>query len=187
MTRPSLVQLAVSGVSIISVSALVVMAVSTSGALRELLHLNGASRAYHDVLRKPLMKAVFGTDLDLPWTNVLLDAALLWLSLFAIINVFVYRHEKQLLWGHIRQNYCARATARASPACTAIKWLAALLATPWACVRIASAAIGSKHTLFTSWYITLSPNDMISHLKTIGYGVAGVIALLALIRRLGVV
>lgn len=99
MPRPSITLFIAGGASVISLSALVAAALGTSATSQGLLRLEGASRLYHHVLRKPFMKVIFGVDIDLPWTNALLDAGLLWLSLFLIINVFYLSARRSIAVG----------------------------------------------------------------------------------------
>ena len=153
--------------------------------------LTGASNAdwltdfYNAFIRKPIFKLVFGIDTDLPWNSIAIDACLIWLSLFTVINVFIYRKERTFLWGHIRKNYCSR-TAQdwsGSGLCTLRRWLTALATTPVACLRILMASLQSKQTLFTSSYMTIDPTEIGRYLKYLGLAIGAMLTLAVVVSR----
>ena len=176
-------RLAIGAAGLVTVISATILIIGVVPPLAEMTNSKLGATLYKDLIRRPIFKLVFGSDIDLPWSNTVFDVALLWLSLFAVINFFVFRHEGVFLWGHIRKNYCSsRSTSSfAEVLCTTIKWLIAFAATPIACLHIAAASIKSKYSLFTSFYITIDPSELSSHLKKIGLGIGILIALWALV------
>jgi hypothetical protein len=161
-----------------------VMVLAGVGSFVELIGLAGPD-LYKELVRKTFLKLVLGTDVELPWTNVLLDAAALWLSLFAVINIFVYRKEGVLLWGHIRKNYCGReaVTLFGRGMCTLARYGAAFAATPFACARIFLSSLRSEQSVFTSCYITVEPIEISKYLRVLGLAIAGLVGMSALASR----
>lgn len=182
--RASYISLSVTGLFAVFSAAMIIVA--SIPKLAELTRLDRLADLYSVVVRKPLFKLVFGTDIEPPWSGIAFDAAALWLSLFVVINVFVYRHEGVFLWGHIRRNYCSRAADTWSHAgvCTLTRWFVALAATPIACLGTFVASIRSDHTLFTSCFITLDPSEIAKYLKLLGLALVALFAIGTLVFRL---
>ena len=173
------------GAGVVAAFSAAMILVSAIASVAERLGLGLSLDLYKELVRKPLVKLILGTDVDLPWTSVALDACALWLSLFIVVNVFVYRKEGVLLWGHIRKNYCGReaASLMGSGVCTLVRYGAAFAATPFACARIFVASLRSEHTVFTSCYITVEPGEIAQYLKVLGWAIAALVAMIALASR----
>ena len=171
---PSRVVLFLAGVFAAGTIYVVVSSTVPIGRFGELI-----SRVYDHVIRNQVVKLLLGTEVNLPWTGFALDILSLWVSLFIAINVFVYRNEGVLMWGHVRQNYCAtRAGGLLSNLfCTFPKVLLSFLATPFVLLRMYIASIGAKeHTLFTACYTTLDPQEIARYLRLVGLGVGALVA-----------
>lgn len=176
----SLVLLLLTGVvATITATVLVLAAFPT---LRQAINTEFVFDAYDVIIRKPLLKLVFGIESDLPWGGMGFDALALWLVLFSAINVFIYRNEGVLLWGHVQRNYCGR--TKAVWWCTLVKTTAAFIATPYACARIFIASFQNAGTLFTCCYITLDPDVLARYLKYVGLAVGLIIGTLSLATRM---
>src|SRR5690242_18265125 len=80
--------------------------ISSTPTLFAAMGKSGLYEAYDALIRTPTLRHIFGIDFDLPWVSPQFDALALWLSLFLMVNIFVYRNEGVLLWGHIHRNYC---------------------------------------------------------------------------------
>jgi hypothetical protein len=173
------------GAGVVAALSGAMILVSVVASVAEHLGLGLRLDLYKELVRKPLVRLILGTDVDLPWTSVGLDACALWLSLFVVVNVFVYRKEGVLLWGHIRKNYCGRESASllGSGLCTLVRYGAAFAATPFACARIFGASLRSEQTVFTSCYITVEPGEIAQYLKVLGWVIAALVAFLALLSR----
>src|ERR1700694_888831 len=154
------------GAGIVGALSAAMILLSAIAPLAELIGPGLRLDLYKELVRKPLVKLILGTDVDLPWMSVGLDACALWLSLFVVVNVFVCRKEGVLLWGHIRKNYCGReaATWLGSGLCTLVRYGAAFAATPFACARIFFTSLQSEQTVFTSCYITVEPSEIAKYL-----------------------
>jgi len=171
---------------LVSVVSILMMILAAFPKFAEFTRLARGAEIYKEVIRKPISKLLLGTELDLPWTSALFDAGALWISLFVAINIFIYRNEGVLLWGHIYQNYCRRSasTEIRRQGCTFAKWLFALIATPFASIQFALKALRSDETLLTSCYITTNPAAIVKYFKTLGLAISASIAIFTLLFRL---
>jgi hypothetical protein len=171
---------------LVSAISILMMIMAAFPKFAEITRLARGAEIYKEVIRKPISKLLFGTELDLPWTGALFDAGALWISLFAAINIFIYRNEGVLLWGHIYRNYCRRSapTEVRRQGCTLAKWLFALIATPFASIHLALKALRSNETLLTSCYITTNPATIVKYFKTLGLAISASTAILTILFQL---
>lgn len=165
----------------LGVFSLLMLVLAAVPKLAELNELQQLAYLYHDHIRAPLMRFVFGRDAQLPWSSGVIDVLFFWISLFVAINVFVYKNEDHLLWGHIRKNYCSlTADGFSKFLCTFWKFVVALLSIPIACLSMAIASLrADDNTLFTSCYITLNPLEIVRYLRFLSIALAATITVVA--------
>jgi hypothetical protein len=99
------------------------------------------SKHVGSMLPEILRESIFGISIA--------DIIMVWLLLFAALNLFIYRTEGQLVWGHIRQKKCCfESQGNASQLlCTAPKYLVSFIAAPWVaiCSVIKTFATGNSY------------------------------------------
>jgi hypothetical protein len=155
--------------------SILMLALAAAPRLAELVELHQVLRVYQDHIRGFLVRTLLGPEAALPWAGGLIDAMALWISLFVTINIFVYVHEGQLLWGHIADNYCSFERRGIRTAlCVTPKFLLAFIATPVVLLATSVSSLRSSRTLFTFCYVTLDPIEIVRYLRFVGMAVASI-------------
>lgn len=153
--------------------SILMLVLTAAPKLAELVELHQVLAVYQEHVRQPLVRLIIGPDARLPWASGVVDALALWLSLFAAINAFVYRHEGQMLWGHIGRNYCSlEPPGVRTTLCVLPKYLLAFVATPFVLLSTMVSSVRSSHTLFTCCFVTLDPMEIVRYLRLVAMAVA---------------
>jgi hypothetical protein len=118
------------------------------------------------------------TDLAGFLARTAIDLLVFWLMFFIAVNVFVYKHERNFLPGHISRSYCQLAPRNilSRMACVTPKLILAFLAAPVVCAVYALTKFRApRGQLYSAAYLTIEPRTIFSYLLALFGGVAVVL------------
>jgi hypothetical protein len=147
-------------------------------ALESVKQLKESVDLYGQYIRLPLMQAL-SRSTALEFTGfaaaTTIDILVFWVMFFIAVNVFVYKHERNFLPGHISRSYCQlRPQGTFSRiACVAPKLIAAFFAAPVVCAVFALTKFRApRWQLYSAVYLTIQPRTIFNYLLALFGGVA---------------
>ena len=178
----SLTTMVGAGLSLLSI------ALKVHPALETVKHLKEAVDLYTLYIRAPLERLL---TILVPWprtwlTSVMVDGLMFWIAFFLAVNLFVYRHERNFLPGHIYRSYCQLGApgVGSGALCVLPKILLAFVAAPIVCIVFAITKFRApSDRLFSAAYITLEPRTILNYVLTLVAAVASAIVLSELALR----
>lgn len=158
------------------------IAVRLHPALESVKHLKESVDLYSQYIRAPLLRGLSfatGTEPGGFISGTVIDILVFWLTFFIAVNVFVYRHERNLLPAHIMRSYCQLTPQDGLSrfACVTPKVIAAFFAAPAVCTVYALTKFRAPaQQLYSAAYVTIQPRTIFSYLLAL-FGTVSLILL----------
>jgi hypothetical protein len=153
------------------------IAVRLHPALESVKHLKESVDLYGQYIRKPLTQALSrGTGFEVAGfaAGTAMDLLVFWVMFFIAVNVFVYKHERNFLPGHISRSYCQLTPCNifSRAACVTPKLIVAFFAAPIVCaVHALTKFRAPRWQLYSAAYLTIQPRTIFSYLLALFGGV----------------
>ena len=146
------------------------IAIRLHPAFESVKHLKESVDLYSQYIRRPLMQALSrptGLEFAGMAAGMFMDLLVFWAMFFIAVNVFIYKHERNLLPGHISRSYCQLAPRNlfSRVACVTPKLIAAFFAAPIVCAVYAVTKFRSPpDRLYSAAYLTIQPRTIFGYL-----------------------